>query len=120
MTFTIDSRNLTVTRFSEDVEVIKTEWDAWEDGAYKRKVKVCGTIRKWTLECIEENVAWADSAVKHLQDKAEAGNPVTWTINEGTTHSVNTDVYVLEVAVAYENTESLQDYRRFTLTLQEA
>ncbi|MCP8307962.1 MAG: hypothetical protein H3Z52_04730 [archaeon] len=118
MTIIIDTKTLTVSYLSENVEVVITEKDAWESEQYKRKVRVFGTIKRWTLNCYEKDVAWADSVAKHLQTKAKEGNAVNFTVDEGTMHQVNTNVYVLGVDLTYES--GVANYRTFSISLQEA
>jgi len=118
MTITLDGKTLNVTSFSESVEPVAVEWDTWENGQYKRKYKAYGAVKTWTLECIEENVAWTNSAAKQFQEKAASGEQVTFIVDEGTRHQINTNVYILNVDLILELVGT-QNLRRFTIKLQE-
>ena len=121
MTITLDGKTLNVRDFDESVRTVRTEWDAWEGESYVRKVKVYGTVKTWVLECFEEGISWSDSAAKHFQEKAEAGNFVSFLVSDLSTHSVITTVYILNVEVRYEGGISDETkYRVFTVHLQEA
>lgn len=117
MTTTLDGKTLNVSRFIETASPVKFEWDVWEAEQYKRKVTTYGVVKKWFLECFEDNVAWADSAANHFQGKI--GDIVNLTVSEGTLHQVNTNVYVLDVQVIYDK-RAAGKHRVFTIELQEA
>lgn len=118
---TLDGKTLNVRDIRETVKTVSAGWDAWENQAYVRKTKVYGAVKSWRLQCYEENVAWTDSNAKYFQEKAASGNSVAFVVSEGDMHSVNTNVYVLNVDLAYEGgVPASAKYRRFTLQLQEA
>jgi hypothetical protein len=117
MAVTLDGKTLTIEEgsFREVVRSVNVAWDAWENEAFTRKVKVLGSIRGWTFRCHEnESVTWTNSAAKYLQSKVGTDAAVNFTVSKGNLHSVNTDVYILIVDVSYE-----QKDRYFTITLQE-
>ncbi len=124
MTVTIDSKTLKVEGggIGENVEVVGSFVDKWQDATYRKEAKIFGTVRSWTLRCYEENVQWSSSVAKHLQDKAKTGNPVSFSIDEGSLHSVSsTNVYILGVNVDYPRGSKATSFvRYFTLKLQEA
>jgi len=124
MTVTIDSKTLKVEGggIGENVEVVGSFVDKWQDSTYRKEAKIFGTVRSWTLRCYEENVSWSSSVAKHLQDKAKTGNPVSFSIDEGSLHSVSsTNVYILGVNVDYPRGSKATSFvRYFTLKLQEA
>lgn len=81
-------------------DLAAAQWDAWENGAYKRKHRVYGLIRKWSLDCIEENVAWNDSSAKYLREQAATGSVLNYSVDEGNRYTVPaTNVYVLNVSL---------------------
>jgi len=119
MTITLDTKNLGISSFDENVETFASFTDEWENQEYKKKIKVFGTIKTWQLECFENDIAWSSSVVKHFQDKAKAGNAVVFDINETEMHHVATyNVYILSVVLAYDR--GTPSKRVFTLFLQEA
>jgi len=124
MTVTIDSKTLNVEGggIGESIEVVGSFVDKWISGAYAKEAKIFGTVRSWTLRCYENNVAWASSNAKYLQDKAKVGDKVSFSVDEGNLHSVtSTYVYILGVDVDYpKGSKASQFTRWFTLKLQEA
>ena len=120
MTFTIDSYTLNVTDFSESSQPSATEWHAWENQALALKRFVYGLKRSWKLSCVEKDVAWTNSAALYLRNKAQSGEKVTFTVNEGDRYQLpSTSVYVESVEIAMELVGG-QNIRHFALTLKEA
>ena len=124
MTVTIDSRTLNVEGggIEEGVEVVGSSVDKWVNGSYAKEAKIFGIVRSWTLKCYEQNVAWASSNAKYLEDKEKTGDKVSFAIDEGNLHSVtSTYVYILGVDVKYPKGAMASQFTRyFTLKLQEA
>ena len=124
MTVTIDEKTLKVEGggISENVKPVGTFTDRWVDSSYRKEAKIFGVIRSWTLRCYEENVEWANSVAKHLQNKAQDGKAISFSVDEGSLHSVqSTNVYILEVDVNYpKGSKAASFVRYFTLKLQEA
>ena len=118
MTITIDGKQLNVTHLSETVEAVTVESDDWRPEGYKRKIRTFGKIKRWTLDCIEKDIAWTNSVANHLQGLAESGTAVSFIVDEGDRHQVNTQVYVLNVQITLELVGS-QNIRHFTVQLQE-
>jgi len=120
----IDSKPLNVEGggVEENAEAVGSFADKWIAGEYKKEAKILGSIRSWTLACFEEDVTWANSVAKHLQDKMKAGGSVTFSLEEGNMHTITTlNVYVLDVSVRYgKGGKSAKFMRRFTVKLQEA
>jgi len=119
MTVTLDGYTLTVLSIEDFVEAVASEWHGWKNGQYTHKRMVFGKTRRWRLECVEENVAWDNSAAKHFQTHVEDGASVSFTVSEGNRYSVNTNVYILDVQVTLELTGT-SNIRYFSVTLQEA
>jgi hypothetical protein len=118
MTVTLNSITLNCKRLDENCTVVASQWDAWVSGAYKRKVKAYGIYRVWTLDCVENGVAWASSAAKSFQDTASAGTSVTFSVDDQV-RVISTSVYILGVTIHVADVAG-QNIRYFTLTLQEA
>ncbi|MEM0095898.1 MAG: hypothetical protein QW660_04615 [Candidatus Bathyarchaeia archaeon] len=119
MPITLGNKTLNCTRIAETFELVGSQWDGWENGQYKRKIFTVGLIRKWTLECIEKDVAWADSAVPYLQQKAVAAEALTFSISDGNRYQVSTNVYVLNIQLTLKPTGT-KNIRYFTIQLREA
>lgn len=124
MTVTIDTKTLNVEGggIEESIEVVGSFVDKWVNGTYAKEAKIFGTLRSWTLRCYENNVAWASSNARLLQDKAKLGDKVSFSVDEGNMHAVtSTYVYILSVDVDYpKGSKATQFTRWFTLKLQEA
>ncbi len=119
MTVTIDGQTMPVRGGLDEGEVtIRSEWDAWENEEYHRKVRTIGTVRTWTIHCREKNVDWNNSLAKYLKEKMRAGDALSFSVDEGTKHQASADVYVLDVEVSYVwGWETIRDFR---VELQEA
>lgn len=114
----LDGKTLNVSHLTENMDAVATETDAWENEQYKKKLRVFGVVKTWALECYEENIAWNDSAVKHLQTKAKSGDAVSFVVDEGNIHQVNCNVYILSVNLTYEG--GIPSHRIFSISLHEA
>lgn len=121
MTVTLGTKALKCTGIGEPgFDLAAAQWDAWENGAYKRKHRVYGLIRKWSLDCIEENVAWNDSSAKYLREQAATGSVLNYSVDEGNRYTVPaTNVYVLNVSLRLALVGS-KNIRHFTVTVREA
>ncbi|MCW4045233.1 MAG: hypothetical protein NWE94_06930 [Candidatus Bathyarchaeota archaeon] len=118
MGVTLDGKTLNVTGWRESLEPIKSEFDKWENGTCKRKVRVYGYVRVYALDCIEENVAWASSVVKYFEEKAAAGAVVAFFSDLAVRNVSSTNVQV--VGVGFEAVDvGSQNVRSFSLQLQE-
>ena len=109
---------MTVQSFEEGLEAVDFQWDTFENEAYKRDIYVYGKVKTWTLECLETDVTWTNSAAKHLQTKLITGDAVTFAVAEGDLHAVTTSVKVLGVDIVYEDVAD-KNIRHFSLRLQE-
>jgi hypothetical protein len=118
MTVTLDGKTLDCKGLSESCQAISTQWDAWVSAAYKRKVKVFGICRKWTVSVVENGVAWASGSCKSFEDTAAAGTTVTFAVTDEV-RVISTSVYVLDVTIDIVDLAG-KNVRYFTLTLQEA
>jgi hypothetical protein len=118
MTVTLDGKTLDCKSFGEGAEVVASQWDAWVSSAFKRKVQVRGVVRAWTLDCVENGVAWASSQAKSFEDTAAAGTTVAFVVTDEV-RVISTTVYILAVAIQAADLAG-KNIRYFTLTLQEA
>lgn len=118
MAVTLDGKTLDCKSLGEGFEVVARQWDAWINGAFKRKVKVRGIVRAWTLDCVENGVAWASSQAKSFEDTAAAGTTVTFAVTDEV-RVISTTVYILAVAIQAADLAG-KNIRYFTVTLQEA
>jgi hypothetical protein len=118
MTVTLDSKTLDCKQLSENCQIIVTQWDAWISAVFKRKVKVLGVVRVWTLSCVENNVAWGSSQAKSFEDSGKAGTELAFAVTDEV-RVISTNVYVLGVIIDAMDLAG-KNIRRFTLTLQEA
>jgi hypothetical protein len=119
LTITLDGKTLNVLSYGESIDVAGTQWDAWVNQGYVRKVKVYGIIRKYTVECVENDVSWTDSLVNYFENVAENGSAVAFISNEPVREISSTNVYVLGVELGLSDLGG-KNIRKFTLTLQEA
>ena len=117
MTVTLDGKSLECMRFSENCVAVTTQWDAWANNGYTRKVKVLGVVRTWVLNCVEDGIAWASSCAKSYEDSAAKGTTLTLTVTDEV-RLVNASVCVLSVLIDVENLAG-KTIRYFTITLQE-
>lgn len=119
MATTLDGKTLTVTKWGENVQTVASQYDAWVSSAYKRKVKVYGIIRGYSIDCVEQNVVWASSLANYFEQTALNGTSVVFFSDQAVRPVSSVSVYVLNVSWTVENVGG-QNIRRFTLTLQEA
>jgi len=118
MTVTLDGKTLDAKKFGESFVVVHSQSDAWQNNKYKRKVKVWGIVRVWTLDVVESSVVWASSQAKSFQDTGEAGTTVTFTVTDEV-RVISTSVYILDMAIQIADLAG-KNIRYFTVTLQEA
>jgi hypothetical protein len=124
MTVTVDGKTLRVYagEISESTDPVGSFTDQWINETYSKKATIYGSVKTWTLECFEKNVAWAGCNAKHLRDKADVGDVVVLVIDEGDMHQVAaTNVYILGCKISYREGATKTSFcRDFSLTLQEA
>jgi len=118
MTITLDSLALTVLGLEETKSPVAIFNDIWESGAYKQTITVFGSVKRWSLSCVEKDIAWANSAANHLQGHANDGASLSFSVSEGDLHTVSTNVKVLRVSVRYAEIGTA-NVRYFSLELQE-
>lgn len=118
MTVTLDGKTLNAKSLHEDFSVVNKQSDVWENGEYVRKVSVRGVIRTFSVQCVENNVAWASSQAKSFEDTGTAGTTVTFAITDQV-RVLSTTVYILGVSMDAQDLAG-KNIRRFTVNLQEA
>jgi len=118
MTVTLDGKTLDALSLAESFEVINTQWDRWESGEAKRKVKARGVVRVWTLRIVENGTAWASSQAKSFEDSGRAGTQLAFAVTDEV-RVISTNVYVLAANIDAIDLAG-KNVRYFTLTLQEA
>jgi hypothetical protein len=118
LSVTLDGQSLNVTDWAEDLQLLSTSFDKWENGSAKRKLTVHGYVRSWTLECIEQDVAWASSRVKYFEEKAAAGAILAFASTLAVRNVSSTNVQVVRVSFS-ANDLANQNVRIFSLELQE-
>lgn len=103
MAVTLDGKTSHVKKLNEHLVPLTSVKDKWENEQFKRKVRIIGSVKTWDLVCYENEVKWADSAAKHLQTKADAGDAVAFVVDvgsvgDGKLHNVpETQVKILKV-----------------------
>jgi len=118
VTITLGTKTLNVTNISETVDIIGTQYDAWQNTVCVKKTSVYGACRKWLVDCVEKDVAWADSAANYLMGVSSGGTAITFT-SDDPRRPINSSVVVLQVALQLELTGTV-NVRKFTVQLQEA
>ena len=118
MTVTLDGKTLVCKRLAEGCAVVATQWDAWVNAAFKRKVKAYGVVRVWTLECVENGVNWFSSQAKSFEDSEATGTQLAFSVDDQV-RVISTNVYVMTVNIDAVDLAG-KNIRYFTLTLQEA
>jgi hypothetical protein len=113
----LGTKTLNVSSMDENIEIIATHSDKWENETYKRKVNVFGIVRSWNLRCYEDNVDYNNSAFKYLQDQAKQGNVLSFIIDED---QINTSVYILGLSLSYSPSMMATNHREFSIIIQEA
>jgi hypothetical protein len=66
-------------------------------------MKVCGLVRTYRLDCVEQNAACASSLVNYFEQKASAGTAVAFTSDLSIRSFISTNVYVTGVNFKSEN-----------------
>ena len=117
MTVQLNGVTLNVKSIGGGYEVVKTEWDGWENGAYVRKTKVYGIVRTLELSCVEDNVAWASSAMPGFIILAKAGTEVAFSSDHPAYVESGVNVKILSVFFNV-NSDGAPTVRRFTVKIR--
>ena len=119
MAVTLGTKTLNCIRISEESEVKGSSRDTWENSEYKRRLSVIGLLRKWTLDCVEKDVDWSESAAKYLREQAAQASKLDFTVDLGDLYAVNTQVQVLGCNLRLPAIGKA-NVRHFTVKLMEA
>jgi hypothetical protein len=112
---------LTVSDWEETADSAFYESDTWtQQQGYKHAVRVYGKVHKWALTCIEQNIAWAQSAVNYLYGLQSAGTAILL----GSTDprrpiSPPQSVVVAQVILKLSQADAVQNIRRFTVDFRQ-
>jgi hypothetical protein len=117
VTVTLDGKTLNVLALAESADIVASQRDAWENGAYKKKMKVYGVIRQWTLDCVENSVAWASSQAKSFEDTMTAGTTVAFSVTDEV-RAVSTNVKITGVGLNISDLGG-KNVRHFRVSMQE-
>lgn len=115
---TLDGQSLNVTDWAEELSLLSTSFDKWENGSAKRKLTVHGYVRSWTLECIEQDVAWASSRVKYFEEKAATGAILAFVSSLTVRNVSSTNVKIVRLTFSAKDLAT-QNIRIFSIELQE-
>ena len=116
---TINSVTLKCKDFRENVVLVAAEWDDWVNGAYRKKLKMYGSLKRWRFLCSEHGTAWASSNYKAMRDTLEAGAAVNCTfVFDGET-IVNENVYLISVTKRYRPGYADNKIREFEVEVRE-
>lgn len=119
MTVTVDSFSLKCQFLADDAVLIASDWDKWSNGSVLKTRKVYGAKGLWKFNLYEKGVAWASSAAKYLRDKAESGDTVSLTVDEGDRFSLAaTTCYVVGCQTSFPLTGT-SNLHYFTVTFRE-
>jgi hypothetical protein len=114
MTITIDGIALKVSALSLRIVPVASETDEMVESTFKHITRPFGAYRQFEIEGVEEStVAWSNSIVKYLQDKAQAGSSVNLVIDE-TAYSFNGYVWIMDISADFE-----KNARLYRVMLQE-
>jgi hypothetical protein len=116
---TINSVTLKCKDFRENVVLVAAEWDDWESGSYRKKLKMYGSLKRWRFLCSEHGTTWASSNYKGIRDALEAGVAVNCTfVFDGET-IVNENVYLISVTKRYRPGYEYSKIREFEVEVRE-
>lgn len=114
MTVTIDGRSLNVSALSLRIIPVASETDEMVESTFKHITRPFGAYRQFEIEGVESlNVAWSDSIVKYLQEKAQSASNVYLEIIE-TAYSFSGHVWIIDISASFNNKTRL-----YRITLQE-
>lgn len=97
------------------------ESDSWSVqggvGTYKHPTRVYGKHHQYQLECVEQNVVWANSALLYLYGIQSAGSSILLQCNHPF-RPLNVNVVVAKL-VMQSPFEAGENIRRFTVDFRE-
>jgi hypothetical protein len=94
----------------------ETQYDVWspKKGKAVHKVAVYGKTYTWTFTCIEDNVAWNNSAAKNLKALVDAAVPLESTLFVRPISAINVKIVAVDLLACNE----AQTIRRFNVTVK--
>ncbi len=116
MTVTLDGKTVNCSQLTEKLIIAASNIDKWENTERKRKFRVYGAVREWTLKCFEM-VTWGSSVVKDFQDMIGQNTKRTFVVDEGERFQLNEQVFIDDLN--NDLSQSRKNLRHFTLKLIE-
>lgn len=116
-TITLGTKTVNVVGLRESLAVIGLQYDVWQNQLCRRQVVVYGASRDWSMDCVEKDVAWADSAANYLMGVASAGSAISFT-SDDPRRPINSSVNVLSLLLTLQLTGTV-NLRHFSLQLHE-
>ena len=110
---------IVVTDWQETADSAFHEADTWVNGAYTHPVRVYGQVHKWVMECVEQNVAWANSAANYFFGIQSAGTSILLSSNDPRrpiSPPVAVVIFQVVLKIALEGTTNI---RRFTVDFRQ-
>jgi len=95
---------------------LNTQNDAWDRVKLKvvHKTKIYTKLYQWTFTCLEDNIAWEDSAAKTLKALVDSVVPLESTLYVRPISPLNVKVVAVEILAENE----AQTMRRFSVTVK--
>jgi hypothetical protein len=115
----INAVTLKCKDFRENVVLVAAEWDDWVNGAYRKKLKRYGSLKRWRFLCSEYGTAWSSSAYKAMRDALEAGAAVNCTFVFAGETIVDENVYLISVTKRYRPGYEDSKIREFEVEVRE-
>jgi hypothetical protein len=116
MSVTLNGYNLNVVGFSGGCSTLNTQYDAWDPTKLKvvHKTKIHVKLYEWTFTCIEDDVAWNDSAAKTLKALGDSVVSLESTLYVRPISPTNVKIVAVEILVDNE----AQTLRRFSVSVE--
>jgi hypothetical protein len=114
---TLGGKTLSLRGLTETVAIIGLQYDNWQNQVCSRKTVVYGATRKWSLDCVEKDVQWAESAAAYLMGVASSGSAISF-ISDDPRRPIESSVNVLKVTLTLQLTGTV-NVRHFNVELHE-
>ena len=115
---TLGTQTLQIQKWQEDIVPTQSLYDKWTGGTCVRTKVVYGYVRTYTLDCIEQNVSWANSLANYAEQQLQSGAQLAFSSDLAIRPVSSTYVTVEDVNWTEENVAN-QNIRIITLTLME-
>jgi hypothetical protein len=116
---TIDDKALSCTHIAESFEIIGSKSQGWSGGVAGLISNVLGLARTWVLNCVEENIEYADSVAVYLRTQASLGSLCVFHAEMTGRYDSLASIVVDGVDLSLE-TVGTQNIRHFTVRMHEA